>query len=51
MVFSGNCAFLLNPLKVDGMNHVLSELVLQEFIRYSVTCCTTPYHVHHGIMA
>jgi hypothetical protein len=29
MVFSGIRAFLLNPLKVNDINHVLSELVLQ----------------------
>jgi hypothetical protein len=50
MVFSGIRAFLLSPLKVDGMNHVLSEQVLQEFVCCIVTCCIAPYHVHHGIM-
>jgi hypothetical protein len=29
MVFSGIRAFLLNPLKINDINHVLSELVLQ----------------------
>jgi hypothetical protein len=49
-VFSDIRAFLLNPLKVDGMNHVLSELVLQKYVHCIVTCCIAPYHVHHGIM-
>jgi hypothetical protein len=50
MVFSGIRAFLLNQLKVDDMNHVLSELVLQEFVCCIVTCSIAPYHVHHSIM-
>jgi hypothetical protein len=50
MVLSGIRVFLLNPLKVDSMNHVLSELVIQEFMCCIVTCCIAPYHVHHGIM-
>jgi deoxyhypusine synthase len=50
MVFFGICVFLLNPLKVDGMNHVLSELVLQKFVCCIVTCGIAAYHVHHEIM-
>jgi hypothetical protein len=45
MVFSDIRAFLLNPLKIDDMNHVLSELVLQKKL------CIASLHValHHTI--
>jgi hypothetical protein len=49
MLFSGIRAFLLKPLKVDGMNHMLSELVLQIHVHGIVTCCIAPYHMHHDI--